>query len=355
MAGQTREPETSGRPTDEIVREFEVKRPLYESLGARIREELITAIRNANLTIESITNRTKSLEGFREKMTRPGKKYADPLHEITDLAGVRVMAYFKSDIDAIGKLVRDLYTIDIANSIDFETITEANVFGYQSIHLIVSLNPGQNSPPELTGLKCEVQVRTILQHAWAETTHGRLYKPPTTPPKAVRRRFYALSGLLEIADHEFEFLRDREIQVKLALRERMGKGDLVIEVDVISLPIYLAFKDLRTQKGEPISGRIVYELVEEAEAVGLTILRDVERLFTLFPRPKWRKFCDANGLSDRSGIGYFRDALKYHDPQAYYEYVRLARDDWDLPFVRELCDRIAGIKANDPSERDGSF
>jgi hypothetical protein len=57
-------------------------------------------------------------------------------------------------------------------------------------------------------LKLEVQVRTILQHAWAEMEHDIQYKSPNAIPTLIKRRFIALAGLLEIADREFQTLQD---------------------------------------------------------------------------------------------------------------------------------------------------
>ena len=53
----------------------------------------------------------------------------------------------------------------------------------------------------------ELQVRSILQHAWASLQHDLMYKGERTPTDSVRRRLIALAGLLELADHEFMAVR----------------------------------------------------------------------------------------------------------------------------------------------------
>ena len=53
------------------------------------------------------------------------------------------------------------------------------------------------------GLKCEIQIRSVLQHAWAEIEHDLGYKSELTIPKEVRRSFSRLAGLLELGDKEF--------------------------------------------------------------------------------------------------------------------------------------------------------
>ena len=57
------------------------------------------------------------------------------------------------------------------------------------------------------GLKCEIQIRSVLQHAWAEIEHDLGYKSEIAIPKGIRRNFSRLAGLLEIADKEFQEIR----------------------------------------------------------------------------------------------------------------------------------------------------
>ena len=72
-------------------------------------------------------------------------------------------------------------------------------------------------------MKCEIQVRTILQHAWAEIEHDVVYKSLGEIPFRVRRRFACLAGLLEIADREFESLRQDEMAVRQAIQSKLKK------------------------------------------------------------------------------------------------------------------------------------
>ncbi len=80
-----------------------------------------------------------------------------------------------------------------------------------SVHYVVSMNEDRLKLPEnrgYAGIKCEIQIRTVLQHAWAEIEHDLGYKSEIDIPKDIRRSFSRLAGLLEVADKEFQEIRD---------------------------------------------------------------------------------------------------------------------------------------------------
>jgi putative GTP pyrophosphokinase len=90
-------------------------------------------------------------------------------------------------------------------------------FGYLSVHYLVPLLRQRTDLPEyrrFDGLVAEIQVRTILQHAWAEIEHDIQYKSLTTIPSGVRRRFMSLAGLLEIADRELQAVQDEDERIR---------------------------------------------------------------------------------------------------------------------------------------------
>ncbi len=79
-------------------------------------------------------------------------------------------------------------------------------FGYLSVHFVASLSDQRLALSEYGRFKdytAEIQIRSILQHAWAEIEHDLGYKNPNSVPAEVRRSFSRVAGLLEIADQEF--------------------------------------------------------------------------------------------------------------------------------------------------------
>lgn len=122
-------------------------------------------------------------------------------------------------------------------------LVEQEKLGYHSVHYLVGFTPQRLAMPEYArhrDLVIEIQVRTILQHAWAEIEHDIQYKAIETIPAVIRRRFMALAGLLEIADREFQAVSDEDHRVRVAALCHVELGDLAsVEVTQEALKAYL--------------------------------------------------------------------------------------------------------------------
>ena len=105
-------------------------------------------------------------------------KYENPLTGITDLAGVRIITYFPDTLAQVDRMLVDEFEI-IEKSNKGATLLQEERFGYQSIHYLVKLKGERARLAEYRNLKdgvVEIQIRTILQHAWAEIEHDIQYK-----------------------------------------------------------------------------------------------------------------------------------------------------------------------------------
>jgi predicted RNase H-like nuclease/ppGpp synthetase/RelA/SpoT-type nucleotidyltranferase len=181
-----------------------------------------TLLDDAGINYLSVTGRAKSLASFAAKAgrTRDGAPlYPDPIRDVTDQIGVRVITYLHSDVTAVADLLGDqsgdqLQLLD-DRDMGQETASEGR-FGYASRHLLVAL-PGASSADgsgreaPLNERRAQVQVRTVLQHAWAEFEHAIRYKGtiPAADAPDLDRRFTLAAGLLELADREFSLIQDR--------------------------------------------------------------------------------------------------------------------------------------------------
>ncbi|WP_435747375.1 DUF429 domain-containing protein [Nocardioides sp. SYSU DS0663] len=178
---------------------------------------LVTSILDeAGINYLSVTGRTKSVASFAEKAgrLRDGEPlYPDPLTDITDQLGVRVITYVQDDVEAVAGLLSDQVVVHDDRDMGQQTASEGR-WGYASRHLLVALDAARESQPAyaaLAGRLAQVQVRTVLQHAWAEFEHDIRYKGsvPEEHAREFDRRFTLAAGLLELADREFSTIRER--------------------------------------------------------------------------------------------------------------------------------------------------
>jgi len=110
-------------------------------------------------------------------------KVVDEIYEdIVDLAGVRVALYFPADRDEVGRIIQSLFLL-LGTPKDFPTKTapsyKKRFSGYWATHYRVrlpdsSLNESQKRYSEA---KVEIQVASVLMHAWSEVEHDLVYKP----------------------------------------------------------------------------------------------------------------------------------------------------------------------------------
>ncbi|CCU81185.1 RelA/SpoT [Halanaerobium saccharolyticum subsp. saccharolyticum DSM 6643] len=197
------------KKVNEAVKWYEKERHKYLNLKAEVEVILREALKENDITFHSIESRVKSVNSFRNKALR--EKYENPVKEITDLVGIRIITLFEKEIHQISDIIKDLFKIDYERSEDKSDLLDADKMGYKSIHYIAELSSDKIAATELegfAGVKFEIQIRSILQHAWAEIEHDRNYKFKGKLPKYLQRRFYALAGMLEIADREFNTLSE---------------------------------------------------------------------------------------------------------------------------------------------------
>jgi predicted RNase H-like nuclease/ppGpp synthetase/RelA/SpoT-type nucleotidyltranferase len=226
------------------VQEYSAQQPAIVDAGARF-IALVTAILDeAGINYLSVTGRTKSIESFAGKAARRVEGqllYADPLHDITDQIGVRVITYVLSDVAAVAELMDQVVVVKDDRDMGRETASQGR-FGYSSRHLLIALDSARESQPayaQLRGRVASLQIRTVLQHAWAEFEHDIRYKG-TVPDEHVRefdRRFTLAAGLLELADREFSEIRDR---LRTGPAERSEPEDDDPRLDPRELAAFLA-------------------------------------------------------------------------------------------------------------------
>jgi len=184
----------------EALAEYAAHLPALEHVRLRLGMRLQTALRD--IKTHSLSSRVKTSASLGQKLSRPDRTYRS-LWQVTDLVGLRVTTYFEDTIPEVAQVIENSFNIDFGNTRDRLSSEDFRSFGYRSLHYVGALDSDE-LPREF---RFEIQVRTILQHAWAEIEHDIGYKASDSTPENIKRRFTRIAGLLELADEEFVSIR----------------------------------------------------------------------------------------------------------------------------------------------------
>ena len=135
------------------VEQYLAVREKYERFASTVRDILAQALEAAGTRVHSIEARAKDPESFGAKAelrseANPGEpRYHEPLHDITDLAGVRVITFFPRTVDEVGTCIRSEF--EVIEHMDLgRTLIQEERFGYQSEHYLVRLTGARTPLPE---------------------------------------------------------------------------------------------------------------------------------------------------------------------------------------------------------------
>jgi ppGpp synthetase/RelA/SpoT-type nucleotidyltranferase len=200
------DPEVTARRTD-LAGWYDSNRDRLARFTGRVHDLIAHGLAFDELRVASVESRTKSRDSFLDKavkLTEDGFRYAEPVHQITDLCGARVVTFLRPTVDHVLGFLRREFEVLSEEARGFE---EGELIpGYRSVHLLVRLPQRRLEnfeDREFSGLVAEVQVRTLLQHTWAAIQHDILYKGLAPVPAEMHRRLVSLAGMLELADAQF--------------------------------------------------------------------------------------------------------------------------------------------------------
>lgn len=236
--------------------------------------------------------RVKTLESALGKLGRKG--YSDPLQEMTDLVGVRFVVLLSDEVETVCEVIQNEDTWTVKRSRDTAVEIEKNtkLFDYQSQHFEVR----PVSPIELDGetitvdMCCEVQVRTLLQHAYAEMVHDNIYKPSGFVPFKAERHVARSMALMETTDDLFS--RTMEL-----LREANGpKVDFLKELTAV----YRGAVGSQHLAPDDKSASVLAD--EFRESIGVELIGQIEALL------KKKKYISTKIASRSSSVPLFNQA-----------------------------------------------
>jgi GTP pyrophosphokinase len=244
---------------DCVADEYERKRPIFAALKQEVRYVLEQEIADKQLKVHAIEDRIKTLESVLAKAE--GKALSDPLRELIDIVGVRVVVLFRSDLPALDEIIRRSFNVITVD----DKLTSGDGLGYASVHYECQMRSEYSGPRyrRIGGITFEVQVRTICMHAWAVISHYLDYKGEWDVPDHLKRALNALSGLFYVADNEFEVVARAKVEHTRGA-DRSGKiGQTSERVDLDTVMSYLKRRFPDREQVEPGSvSAFVQDIVE---------------------------------------------------------------------------------------------
>ncbi|MBQ1714296.1 MAG: tetratricopeptide repeat protein [Treponema sp.] len=209
----------------EIQRLYESYAPVFNEVLANIEAKLKSSIKIAS--IPTFKTRIKSFTSYYKKILRQKPKEAaesKSLVTLTDMIGIRVICAFLEDLDIVEQQLVTYFNVkEIERKGAQQSFRE---FGYESVHVLIAIpedcKPKKELDPPLPDeVVCEIQIRTILQDAWAEVEHELIYKSEFNPfDKPLRRKLASINASLTLADTIFQEIRDYQNRLQSELGTR---------------------------------------------------------------------------------------------------------------------------------------
>ncbi|MCE3075990.1 GTP pyrophosphokinase [Chryseobacterium gwangjuense] len=289
---------------NEIKLKFNEKKKNYLRLGKNIEEALKSFLDEEKIVYLNIYHRVKKFDSFYEKIFR--KNYSNPFEEIEDICGIRIICYYASDISKIQNIIRrELTVLESENKSENLGLKE---FAYRSVHNIINIKDDWLSTPNYRGLqnlKAEIQIRTVLMHAWAEIEHKLNYKSDAEVPSHFQRKLFRLSAKFEEADEQFEELRDGITQYRNNI-VRKAKEDNKFKIDQeFNIDSFQAFLKFHFPKSEIIFDHFLNSTFDRLAKKNANFAELEEIILKLKPHIK-------EIAKDLRDAGYINDI--YHNP-----------------------------------------
>ncbi len=303
---------------EEAVEWYTSNFSVYKDLASKVESIVKDILKKKNVNYHSVTSRLKEIPEYKEKASK--KKYKDPKNEIMDMAGVRIITYLDSEARKVEEIIKSSFTIIPEHSVDKSEELGTDRVGYRSIHCVCTLGTDMCNSPEnkkFSGLCFEIQIRTILQHAWAEFEHDRNYKfkGEGVLPDKLKRRLAIVAGSLELIDWTFEQIASSINDYTIGIHKKTAEGDLSLKITSASLNVYLRekFDELIKHGLQPIvlsDSKVIGEL----SIMGIATLKQLD---DAIPKDFVEKSLEYNCIETYTGA--LRDIMMIYNAKTYFE------------------------------------
>lgn len=259
--------------TINLEAEYKSRDPHYKLLVEEVQFGITTKLKDSAVSIAATEGRVKPMESFLDKIER--KAYKKPWDEIDDIAGIRLVCLFSTELNAIEDAIKSLFEV-VSNEDKVESLGVEQM-GYQGRHYVVTLGKNHSGPryDNLQNLRAEIQVRTTLQDAWARISHNLVYKSESSMPIHLRREIQNVSSLLEIAQNIFDRSESSRKQYIADVQQRTSNANQLLSqpIDRETLEAYTTWKFPKL----PVEHRIQELLLRDLNQSKYTTLADIDK------------------------------------------------------------------------------
>jgi putative GTP pyrophosphokinase len=294
---------------------YEHEREKYDNLAEEVKNIIMRVLESQKIDYYIIQARAKSIDSFKSKLEKKSIMSTD----VKDLAGIRIIGYVLTDVEKICGIIRNLFEVTQQGFEDKSEILGIDRVGYRSQHfnaLFTKERTALSDYRRFEGMSFEIQVRTVLQHAWAEIEHDRNYKFSGILPKEIQRKFHLLAGTLELIDNEFERIAQGIDKYSQEVSNRTRIGELDISINSTSLKQYLTekFADIPKMNMD-ITPEDSIIMIEELKSMGVDTLSGLDQIIPQNFREALTKLVEEKPIRP---LGLLRIILIAHDISGYF-------------------------------------
>ena len=283
--------------SESLLQEYRENLPLFKEACKQLTDRIAEILRDAGILVASVESRVKTESSLAGKLELKGAKYKT-LADITDIVGLRIITFYLDDVDKVASAVERHFEVDWNNSVDKRKLHEVDSFGYLSLHYVCRT-------PYMP-YRVEIQMRTLLQHAWANMNHDTGYKSGVEIPREYIRNMNRLAGMLELADEQFSRIRTELTDYRRRVQALVASGNLdEVPLDGDSFRSYLDMKPFAQLNGRiaALNQAEVHEVplmpyLAVFKGLGCKTLGDVSRMLREYAEGAYQIACYQISLTD---------------------------------------------------------
>ena len=283
--------------SETILQEYREHLPSFLEAETRISKNLRDYLSEAGVWVAAVESRVKTESSLMGKLELKGTKYKS-LADITDILGLRVITFYPDDVDKVASAIERLYEVVWEDSVDKRKLHDIDSFGYLSLHYVCQI-------PDMP-YRMEIQMRTLLQHAWANMYHDTGYKSGVDIPKRYIRNMNRLAGMLELADEQFSQIRLELTDYRRRMQTLVASGKLEdVQIDSETFRSYLELdpfgslnRRIATLNQAEIQKVPLMPYLAVFKALGCKTLGDVDQIIKEYFESAYQIACYQMGLTD---------------------------------------------------------